>query len=763
MRVLPLALICALVAACFSKPAFEGRGDGGGSDGTIDGPAIDPNAPALIATGDRHACRIAAGQVVCWGNNDHGQLGMRLEVADFTGNPGLASTTVGWTSVATGVQHTCGVRDGAVYCWGENYYRQSAPQIDRNPSITITPVTLPSANPVERVFAGGFATCAITTMHEAFCWGDLTFQLAEGLQAPLRLGDGTTTFNQIAIADDHACAIADGGLVHCWGKAEQGQTGRGDTSALTFAQARTIASTEQFTSLSAGHEATCGTTTSGKLVCWGSVNQGQLGDAAASNVGQPPLVVDEGPGWTTVAVGGLHTCAVKNGDVYCYGDDYLGALGSGTFRSDRTMGPKVEVGMQVSQLAANFSFTCALSSDGMTTKCWGSNSKGQLGNGEFSRKYAPTAAMLPDQDVAQLIAGDNHTCALVGATAPYTAYCWGLNHEQQLGTPMGTLRNTPVVASMSLFHKLAAGEKHTCGIIGDRTKIECWGENAESQLGSSSAIETRHQVTGTNWTELGAGSRMSCGIDAGDLICWGERPGDTSGVLPTPYPRLDINWLWHTIAVGSGFAVGVVLDGTAPHVAAIGSMAKRCAAGLVSTDNLNVPQQILSGMLPFTTIPMVSAAQAGGEHACVHRMAGATPTVSCMGSSNLPQVGGALMCGIANMNFFDVTSNWRTVSTVPSMFATADQTCALDANHRMKCWGNNSNLELGQFSGGSTPDAAFTNLAWPGQWSAIAGGDDHTCGIAMNRRVYCWGENQYGQVGDGTSYEPSPVVSGVYP
>jgi len=757
MRIRSLALICALVAACFSKPTFTG----GGGDAAVDGPPIDPAAPARIAAGDGHACRITAGQVICWGNNDHGQLGMRPDVTDFNGTPGLAESTTGWTNVAAGVQHTCGIRDGAVYCWGESFYRQAAPQLPRSPSISITAVALPSANPAERVFAGGFSTCAITTAHEAFCWGDLTFQLVEGLATPQRLGATGATFTEIAIADDHACALAEDGVVHCWGEAEQRQTGRGDTTDLTFAQASPIASTDTFTSLSAGHEATCGTTTTGKLVCWGSVNQGQLGDAIASDTGHPPLVVDEGPGWTTVAVGGLHTCAVKNGDVYCHGDDYLGALGSGAFRSDRTMGPKIEVGMQVAQLAANYSFTCALSSDGMAMKCWGSNSKGQLGNGEFSRKYRPTEAQLPAGTVTQLVAGDNHTCALVDGVP----YCWGLNDEQHLGTSTGVLSSVPVRASMATFTQLTAGESHTCGITSDATKLECWGRNDERQLGVNTAITRRNQVTGTNWTALSAGSRMSCGIDNGNLICWGERPGDVGGVLPQMYDRLDINWPWHSIAVGSGFAVGVVLDGATPHLAAIASIDKRCAAGLVAADGNNLPFQIFSG-LTFAAPPMISAAQAGGEHTCIHRLASGVPTVSCMGTPSLPQVGtGSNFTCDAASAFRDVGSNWRTVSaSSPSMFATADQTCALDATQRMICWGTNSNFELGQFPGGATPGGAFTPLAWPHQWTAIAGGDDHTCGISMtDGKVYCWGENPFGQVGDGTSYEPSPVISGVIP
>jgi len=769
MRNVALPLLCALVAACFSKPPFSGGGGGdGGIDTATDGPPIAPGGPALIATGGRHACRITAGRVICWGSNNHDQLGQRSDVPDFNGNPGAASPDDGWTDIAAGVQHTCGVRNGAVYCWGENNFGQSAPNETPSANVPITRVDLSSTSAAERVFAGGFVTCATTTAHEAYCWGDLAFaRIGAGPSMPARLGDSTTLFTQIAIADDHACAIAEGGLVHCWGEGEQRQTGRADTTDVVFAQATPIESAEQFVSLSAGHEATCGTTTTGKLVCWGSANHGQLGDAPASGSGHAPRVIDVGPGWTAVGVGRLHTCAIKDGDVYCFGDDTFGALGSGTFSSRRTMAEKVAIGFQLSQIVASDGFACALSSDGMAMRCWGSNSKGELGNREFSRKYLPTEAQLPaGSSVAQLVAGDNHTCALVGAAAPYTAHCWGYNHEQQLGIPSGILSSVPVVASSSTFTKLTAGEKHTCGITSDPTKIECWGENEERQLGSNSTTLRRFQVTGTSWTDVAAGSRMSCGIDGGNLRCWGERPGDIGGVLPTMYSRLDINWPWHSIAVGSGFAVGVVLEsGTTPHLAAIASIDKRCAAGLVSGDENNLPFQIFAG-LTFTEAPKISAAQAGGEHACIHRMAGGVPTVSCMGIPTLPQVGAGAMFTCDQPNAFrDVGANWRTaIPASPSMFATSDQTCALDANQRMLCWGTNSNFELGQFSGGATPGIAFTPLAWPYQWTAIAGGRDHTCGISMtDGKVYCWGENQYGQVGDGTSYEPSPVVSGVYP
>lgn len=194
---------------------------------------------------------------------------------------------------------------------------------------------------------------------------------------------------------------------------------------------------------------------------------------------------------------------------------------------------------------------------------------------------------------------------------------------------------------------------------------------------------------------------------------------------------------------------------------------KRCAAGLYDgqpPDKDGVAVTILSGFVfpgvDMVQPPYVSAAQADGEHSCFHHQAGNTSRVTCLGSPTLPQVttsGGFPKCGIRDSNSVDVPGSWRAPDeNAPGMFAMADQTCALDSTSKIRCWGINSNFELGKIAGG-VPAEVFSR-----QWVAIAGGDDHTCGIAADDgKVYCWGENQYGQVGDGTSYEPSPVESGV--
>jgi alpha-tubulin suppressor-like RCC1 family protein len=767
MRSGPL-LACALLAACFSKPP-NNTGGGDAPDAPIDGPPIDPGAPARIATGEKFGCRLSAGEILCWGSNDHTQLG-RDDVADFSGNPGrLINNQSDWTSVATGRQHACGVRMGDVYCWGENGFLQSDPYAaSTSSSIPITRVALPGGATAERVFAGSFATCALTTERIAYCWGQIDFLTGDlSPRVPRRLTT-TTTFLQIALADDHSCALAEDGIVFCWGENEQRATGAADhLASVVYDNARPIESTDRFVSIASDHEASCGITTAGKLVCWGSTNQGQLGTLpqAADNHGYVPTVVDDQRTWSTVAVGYFHTCGISSGDVYCSGYDLDGALGLGTFSGRQTMA-MVDTGMKASQLVATLGHTCALSTDGATMKCWGNNGKGELGNKEFTRKYQPTVAAPLSVPIAQLIAGDNHTCALVGAGPGYDAYCWGRNDEGQLGpATSGVVQARPALAHSTLkFSKLAAGEKHTCGIVEGGASIECWGDNAQFQVGSSNDAFSQGNIPAPAgvWTDVAAGSRMSCGIANSDLYCWGERVGESRDFNPVMYLRVS-NWQWRSVAVGSGFAIGVAMSGTTPHILGIGSMSKECAAGLANDavpdpDPLDTWVEVFSGFVLNGNVPMISAAQANGAHGCAHRTDGTTTKVTCWGNPSLTQVGGSLTCRMRDINTVDVSTGWRLVDPMkPAMFATADQTCALDTSNRIKCWGTNSNHELGRIPGGATPTVVFTN-----QWAAIAGGDDHTCGIAMSDgKVYCWGENQYGQIGDGTSYKPAPVTSGV--
>ena len=92
--------------------------------------------------------------------------------------------------------------------------------------------------------------------------------------------------------------------------------------------------------------------------------------------------------------------------------------------------------------------------------------------------------------------------------------------------------------------------------------------------------------------------------------------------------------------------------------------------------------------------------------------------------------------------------------------ATANaHSCALAADKNVYCWGANNAHELAD-RGPSTPGSpARINM---GPWSGVTTGTTHTCVVDdAHKAVYCWGENRHGQLGDGTRFRPAPVASGL--
>ena len=89
-----------------------------------------------------------------------------------------------------------------------------------------------------------------------------------------------------------------------------------------------------------------------------------------------------------ISAGGYHTCALKsNGTVWCWGNNYYGQLGDGTY-VDKNIPVQVLNLTNVIQISAGEDHTCALKSDG-TVWCWGRNDEGQLGDGTNVSKNIP--------------------------------------------------------------------------------------------------------------------------------------------------------------------------------------------------------------------------------------------------------------------------------------------------------------------------------------------------------------------------------------
>jgi len=174
-----------------------------------------------ISAGGQHTCALTAtGGVMCWGSNSSGQLGIGATDSEQFPTP-VSGLNAGVTAISTGHHHACALTSaGGVLCWGENQYGQLGDGTTINRRVPTKVLGLSSG--VVAIAAGGSHTCALTSAGGAKCWGGNTFgQLGNGTDddsfVPTPVVGFDTGAAAIAAGDSHTCAISSLGGAMCWG------------------------------------------------------------------------------------------------------------------------------------------------------------------------------------------------------------------------------------------------------------------------------------------------------------------------------------------------------------------------------------------------------------------------------------------------------------------------------------------------------------------------------------------------------------------
>jgi alpha-tubulin suppressor-like RCC1 family protein len=295
-------------------------------------------------------------------------------------------------------------------------------------------------------------------------------------------------------------------------------------------------------SLAGGALHTCAAKTSGSVFCWGDNMGGQLGDNSMMDRQTPVQVKVVNnttflTGITQVATGELHSCALKNdGTVWCWGRNMDGQLGDTTTMA-KLIAQQVSNLTGVSAIAVGWNHSCAVKALDGSVFCWGSNNRGQLGNGTTSNMATPSPVQVTGMSGAtQISAGELTTCV---RKSDGTAWCWGEGSQGELGNNMMADSSLPVqvkyvqgtVKNLTGVSEVSLGQAHGCARIG-ASEVRCWGAGSNGELGNMSNNESARAELVANLTNpaaISAGGAHTCATrTTGAEVCWGL---GTSGQL----------------------------------------------------------------------------------------------------------------------------------------------------------------------------------------------------------------------------------------
>ncbi len=320
------------------------------------------DAIVLASGGGRHACHLrSSGIVACWGANDAGQLGYDSDGESRAEPQDLGSVPVS-KAVEAGKDHSCALtRDGGVFCWGAN----ASGQLSWAPG--------PNAGPAQ-----------------------VTVPEMDGL----------------ALGGEHSCGWTPAGTVHCWGNNAHGQLGNGQATPSPSLPV-TVSGLDDVVAMAAGQHHTCALEQGGELFCWGGNDSGQVGDGSTIDRHRPVWI---GGGYSAVAAGGRHTCAIRGGQAECWGSNASGQLGLGNGAAAAVSRPTIVPGAtDVAQIAVGgpSSGTCYRTISGALF-CMGDNDSGQAGSEPSDQLASPTPVALGGPALMVAMADGTTYVLLVG-------------------------------------------------------------------------------------------------------------------------------------------------------------------------------------------------------------------------------------------------------------------------------------------------------------------------------------------------------------
>lgn len=343
---------CALddngTAWCWGANMYDSLGNGTTTASAVPIKVGSNSYSQIVGTGGTFCGLTGAGAAWCWGYNVRGSVGNGTTTTPT--QPAAVSGSHTFSQLyqpANAGDTFCGIDTSSNgFCWGNN----SNSAIGNN---TVTNATVPTAASGSHKWSylqsNASDTCGIDTSGAGFCWGVNSYgQLGIGgtatttVKIPTAVA-GSHKWSSIYLGTTTTCGIDTAGAAWCWGYNGTTQVGNGTTTQSIFTPAA-VSGSHQFSNLLLGSSSTCGVDTAGAAWCWGSNQNGQIGNGVAgtANYSVPASVkVPAGQTFTSL-MGAMDTkvCGLANdGVIYCWGDGSDGGQGDGSTQNNNSPTP----------------------------------------------------------------------------------------------------------------------------------------------------------------------------------------------------------------------------------------------------------------------------------------------------------------------------------------------------------------------------------------------------------------------------------------
>ena len=639
------------------------------------------------------------------------------------------------TAISAGGSHSCALhQNGTISCWGNNYYGQLGDGTGGNESdYSSVPVAVVGTSDAIAISAGSRHSCALHQNGTISCWGsNWTGPLGNGTgddsSVPVKV-QGIDDATSVSAGDSHSCALHQTGNISCWG-------GWGSASLVPVE----IDGIDDAIAISAGDYDSCALHQTGTISCWG--RSASLMPEEIDGISDT-TAVDAGSSGTL----GGNACALhETGTITCWGPTY------------RSVPVEIDGVSDATAITAGENHSCALRQNG-TISCWGNNYYRQLGSNAAEFDSSVPVGVIGISNAIAITAGDGYTCALHQTG---NISCWGDNRDGQLGDGTNNYSSVPLkVQGIDDATAISAGIWSSCALHNDGN-ISCWGSNNSGQLGDGTG-GTFHDhspvpvkvmgiddataiTTGTGWHVHVIGGSHSCALhQTGTISCWGN---NRFGQLGNGTGGNE----------GDMSLVPVKVQGIDDATAISTSWSHSCALhqnGTISCWGINLTAQLDDNEEPTSSVPVkvqgiddATAISAGFSHSCALHQNG---SISCWGNNRFGELGDGTGGNEGDMS--SVPVKVQGIDDARAITAGENHSCALRQNGTISCWGNNLSGSLGDGTDSDkaehSPDPVkVVNID---DAIAISTGGDTSCTLHQNGTISCWGRNDFGQLGDGTS------------